>query len=310
MNTAPIFIHSSTRTRGTLLAHAFESVQNAMVFFDPLSPYLNGYESARHVNSSNWHSNHPEDYEYFKSYFTIDKDKWHPYIPNPTNFVFRNSSNDYKQELFIYLDSLIRAAFEKGRIPVFKFETLEGHASFLSEKFPNSINIGTIRDPEEHYLSWQEQLALGLGGNFGVARKLIEGDPDFFSVGRTNSEKTNEWIFETYYNGLLTLRPELDFCIDLTLDSKQQILDKLEQCNKSTPKHLEAFKQALVHVSSGVELKTKLRRMINHQITTSQQRDELTQQRDELTQQISAVNNSWSWRLTKPLRILGDVFKN
>jgi hypothetical protein len=302
MSQPPIFIHSSTRTRGTLLAHAFENVDNAMVFFDPLSSALQDYESAKYSNSSNWISNHPENYEYFKNYFTIEKDKWYPYIPNPKNFVFRNSSNEYKQELFIYLDSLIHAAFLKDRIPVFKFETLEGHASFLREKFPNSINIGTIRDPEDQYLSWLEQLALGQGGNVEKACQLIEGDPDFFFEGRTIREKTNEYIFETYHNGLLTLRTELDFCIDLTIDSKQQILDKLKHSSMATDKHLEAFKQALVHISSGVELKTKLRRMINFQITTTRQRDELTRQRDELV-------NSKSWKITRPLRILSNLIK-
>ena len=316
MNLGPIFIHSSMRTGGTAFVNTFEQVEKALVFYDPLNPILQDYELAKSFSSSNWHSNHPENYEYFKNYFTIEKDEWYPFIPSPENFKFRNSSDEYKQELFIYLNSLIDAAIDQNRIPVFKFETLEGHVPFLREKFPNSINIGVIRNPKDQYLSWLEQLAFDNSFFFEKALSLIEGDPDFFLGGRTNIEKSNGYIFEIYYNALLSLRTELDFSIDLGVDSKQRILDKLKQSNVATNEHLDVFEQAFINLSSGIDAKTKFQKLLTKQIATiqqrdelTQQRDELTQQRDELTQQLSTIKSSRIWRLTKPWRLFGDVFK-
>ena len=151
MTTGPIFIYSSMRTGGTAFVHTFENIDNAIVFMDPLNDHLKN-ETAESVNSSMWNSNHPPEYFYFKNYFLFEKEKWFPYIPNAESFLFRNSSEAYKEKIFVYIKRLVDLAHEQNKIPIFKFETMVGHASFLRSKFPEAIHIGITREAKEKYL--------------------------------------------------------------------------------------------------------------------------------------------------------------
>jgi hypothetical protein len=306
----PIFIYSSFRTGGTAFLHSFNSVNNAFTLLDPFHQALKDNRNADLENSSNWPSNHPPNYRYFENFFTLGRDNWYSTIPDSKMFVYRNSSESYKQEVSRHLKVLVNLVNEKNLIPVFKFETMKGHASFLRKEFPTAIHIGVVRDPKDQYSSWLEQLSLGNGWFFDKARELIANDKEFFVSGKNYDEKANESVFETYYNALFSLRSELDVCIDLTSESQPLIQDKFTEIKSISEKHLQAVKQALNGLPNRIDLKVKFQRLASRQIELTQQRDELTQQRDELTQQLSAIKSSRIWRLTKPWRIFGDVFKN
>ncbi len=319
------------RTGGTAFVHTFEKVNDALVFYDPFNSALKNDQNAELVNSSNWNSSHPPDYQYFKNYFDLGRDNWFLHIPNLENFVYRNSSEAYKEEIFVYIRRLVDLAHERNKIPVFKFETMEGHASFLRSKFPDSLHIGITRDRKEKYLSWLEQLALGNSFFFDKARELIAKDVEFFVIGKIYDEKSNESVFDTYYDAIVPLRAELDIFIDLKVDSKEVMLEKFKSINSISLEQIQVVKQALVNLSSGIDTTDKFEKALTNLIHVAQQRDELAQQRDELaqqrdelaqqrdelaqqrdelTRQCEAIVNSRIWRASKPIRIFKEFMKN
>ena len=305
----PIFIYSSRRTGGTAFLHSFEEAKNTLVFMDPLNTNLQNYELAKSASSSDWNSNHPQNYKYFANYFSIGKSEWFPYIPKSDGFAFKNSSEAFKEELVIYLKRLVRAANKQNKIPIFKFEQLEGHVNLLRREFPDAIHVGIIRDQDDQYYSWLEQLSYENATFFNIARDLIVQDPDFFTPGIYYDEKSNESVFHTYFEGLLSLRSDLDICINLNTESKPEILEKLKSIKMVSEEHVEIFEHALGKLSNGIETKAKFYRLIKRQIILLQQRDELLQQRNELLQQRDAIFRSKSWRFLRSIRNFLKIIK-
>lgn len=82
-------------------------------------------------------------------------------FPDLSEFKFRNSSAKFRGQRIAYLNGLVATAKENGKSAVFKFEQLEGHLELLKEHFLSAIHIGLLRDKQEQFDSWLEQLAFG-----------------------------------------------------------------------------------------------------------------------------------------------------
>jgi hypothetical protein len=284
----PIFLHSSWRTGGTALLLAFSEVESVTTFMDPLNDALIDVNNAMNEDSSNWDSNHPKNLKYFDSYVELSKDGSLPNYPDMQEFRFRNSDDSFKSKLFMYLSSLIDSASEKGASVVIKFEQLEGHVSWLREKFPSVIQIGVIRDEDDQYLSWLEQSALGNEFFFSAAKELIQGDPVFFKQNSEISLFSKQALFQAYYNGIKSVRQELDFCVDIYRESLQEINEKIAQLQFKTTTSQTILKRGFANLSEIDErpnFEFKFKRLVDRTVLLTQQRDELTQQRDELTHQ-------------------------
>jgi hypothetical protein len=284
----PIFLHSSWRTGGTALLQAFSGLAGVTTYMDPLNKSLIDVNTAINGDSSGWDSNHPKNLKYFASYIELYKNGSLPNYPNMQEFRFRNSEESFKSDLFLYLSNLIGYASKKGETSIIKFEQMEGHVSWLREKFPSAIQIGVIRDGNDQYLSWLEQTALGNESFFDSAKELIQGDPDFFKQNSEISLFSKQDLFQTYYNGIKRVRHELDFCVDIYRESLQEINEKIAQLQfKTTTSHtiLQRGFANLSEIDERPNFEFKFKRLVDRTVLLTQQRDELTQQRDELTQQ-------------------------
>jgi len=300
MSGAPIFLYTSWRTGGTALAKAFKASENNILFYDPLNQALSDINLAENIYSESWSSNHPNGFRYFEEYLPLFKNGVIPTFPDLSNFKFKNSSPKFKEELFKYISSLVYYAEGKRKTPIFKFEQLEGHVSYLRDKFPSATHIGLVRNPKDQFDSWLEQLALGNESFFSMARAAVEGDSEFFGgSGKLSTISINE-LFELYYSGLIKLRSDLDATLNLYNDSNVELLRVLSSF-KSKEIFTTAF-EALKVINQQPTFETKFIRMREQAIELIQQRDELIQQRDELI-------NSTIWKLTNPLRFVINFFK-
>jgi hypothetical protein len=254
-----------------------------MIFIDPLNPALTNIDSAKIGNSDSWASNHPSGVSYFEEYLPLFAGKKMLQFPNMSEFRFRNSPTEFQNQLVGYIGGLIESARKVNKTPVFKFEQLEGHVEVLRSNFPSAIHVGLIRDPKDQFDSWYEQLALGNHGFFDMASILVNGDLDFFVKSHKLPPLTDQDIFDVYYDGLRSLRSNLDFTFNLYEDDRKSFISQIfpEQMR-------EIFESALARLTSLEKpptLERKFLRMRARSVELTQQRDELTQQRDDLTQQ-------------------------
>ncbi len=102
-------------------------------------------------------------------------------------------------------------------------------------------------------------------------------------------------------------------------DSESYVGDFLQICDDAKLNFVEAGLEDSVSVLIGKYLELTQQRdeltqqrdeLTQQRDELTQQRDELTQQRDELTQQRDELVNSTIWKLTNPLRIAINHFKN
>jgi hypothetical protein len=309
-----LFIYSSYRTGGTAVAAAFNHDPSNLLFFDPLNAALRDWQTAQKSNSETWHSNHPVGFRYFENYLPLFDTGKMDLRPDLSEFKFRNSSIKFRTELIQYISFLTDSAFEQGKCPVFKFEQLEGHVGLLHENFPQSLHLGIVRNPKDQFQSWHEQLALGNPAFFDFARDLINRDPEFFKTELDSLKANPEEIFDVYYSGLKTLRSELDTTYNIYEESFDDLVKKLSvdfYKNK-----IKSAAEKYNHIPRIMSFEQRFERMKLHSLELIQQRDELIQQRDELIQQRDELIqqrdellNSTIWKITKPLRVLIDVFK-
>ena len=341
---SPIFLHTSWRTGGTALAAAVKSVDSLLLFYDPLNSTLENYEYSRDFTSSDWDSNHPPKLNYFDSYLSLFEDGKLYGFPNLTNFVFRNSSKNFQDELLAYIDKLVSVAQDRGLTAIFKCEQLEGHVGLLRSSFPGSLHVGVTRDSRLQYQSWLEQLALGNAFFFESARELIRGDSVFFEPLLDISTLTYLDVFEIYTRGIEKLRVDLDYVLELTEESFEGLLGA-----SLSQKHHDIFAKifsAYSTVESRPTLDFKFERMLKRslhlvadrdqiaeerdritqeliqqrdqiaeerdRITQEliQQRDQIAEERDRITQDLKALLNSASWKVTKPIRYLFKFFNS
>jgi hypothetical protein len=329
----PIFLYTSWRTGGTALALALK--KDNLLFYDPLNPSLLQFQSAKDISSDSWSSNHPSGFNYFEEYVAPFSDGKLDYFPDLKNYKFRNSSETFQNELVGYLSRLLEHADSNNKTAVFKFEQLEGHVDVLKRKFPQAIHIALIRDLNDQYNSWSEQLALGNSYFFDVALNLIDGDPEFFKEKRRIDKPSHEEIFDIYQTNLLTLRSEFDATLDIYKDSKEKFIDNLpseyfKKLFKKAFLNLEFLENQPTSIEKFARMRNRAFELTQQRDELTQQRDELTQQRDELTQQRDeliqqrdeltqqrdeliqqrdALLNSTAWRLTRPLRLFMKLLK-
>jgi hypothetical protein len=309
-----IFLYTSYRTGGTGFASAFNADPNNMIFIDPLNAQLSTFESARNANSDNWLSNHPTNLKYFENFLPLFEQGKMDQFPDLLEFKFRNSSIEFKAQLIQYVRMLSESAYQQGKLPVLKLEQLEGHVNLLRENFPEALHVGLVRNPNDQFLSWIEQLALGNSWFFDNALRMINADAEFFkpSLGLTRS--TPKDIFETFHSRLVTLRPELDFTHNIYEESFEDLFKKITS-NFYREKFIFAAKE-FKKLEPRIKFEKKFIRMLDRAQELTQQRDELTQQRDELTQQRDELTqqrdellNSTIWKAIEPLRRLINFIK-
>ncbi len=308
----PIFLYSSWRTGGTALALAFK--KDNLLFYDPLNPSFLNFQSAQDISSDSWNSNHPSGFKYFEEYAPLFLDGKLEYFPNLKNYKFRNSSETFRNELVRYLSILLEHADSNNKTAVFKFEQLKGHVDVLKSEFPQAIHIALIRDPNEQYNSWSEQLALGNSYFFDAALNVINGDPEFFKE-RTRIDKLSfKEIFEIYQTNLLTLRSKFDATLDLYKDSKEEFIDNLpsdyfRNLFTNAFLNLELLENQPTPTEKFIRMRNRAFELTQQRDELTQQRDELTQQRDELTQQRDELLNSTIWKATEPIRWFINLIK-
>jgi hypothetical protein len=278
---SPIFLYSGWRTGGTALAAAFKSDTAAMLFFDPLSPTLENFENSKSSNSSNWFSNHPKNFSYFENYLPLFESGQIKGRPDMSKFRFHHSSKEFQGELVSYIQQLVNVANEDGLTPIFKFEQLEGHVAILRQNFPKSLHLGVIRDPKPQYASWLEQLALGNADFFKSAENVILGDKEFFKPEFSSNKLELIEIFEIYYNGILKLRSQLDYLLELNNESFLGLLKII-----TNPIHLNVLTSAFneyLKMESAPSVEFKFSRMQKRSLQLTSELDQITGERDQIS---------------------------
>jgi len=295
MKSPVLFLYTSYRTGGTSFVSAFKGNPTNLVFVDPLNAALKGLESARLATSDIWKSNHPAKLRYFEEYLPLFGQGTMDLFPDYSEFRYRNSSAEFKNQLVKYIEALADSALIQGKLPVFKLEQLKGHVNLLRENFPEALHVGLVRDPEDQFQSWLEQFALGNTFFFDNAFDMIKKDAEFFKPNPGLSTSNLKDIFETFYAGLVTLRSELDFNHNLYEESFQDLLGKIKS-NFYKDKFILAEAE-FNKIEPRMPQEKKFIRMMDNSLELIQQRDQLIQQRDQLL-------NSTIWKCTKPLRAL------
>jgi hypothetical protein len=307
MKSPALFLYTSYRTGGTALLSAFNADPTNMIFFDPLNLGLLSRESASNVNSEDWYSNHPANFKYFENYLPLFELGTMSLLPSLSEFKFKNSSGKFKNQLVQYLGALTDFALSQEKLPVFKLEQLKGHVNLLRENFPEALHVGLVRNPNDQFQSWLEQLALGNTFFFDTALSFINRDTEFFKPKASLSKSNPKDIFETYYSSMVTLRSELDFTHNLYEESFQDLLGKIHS-NFYKDKFIFAGEE-LNKIEPRMPQEKKFIRMMDNSLELIQQRDQLIQQRDQLIQQRDELLNSTIWKFTKPLRALINFVK-
>ena len=295
-----LFLYTSYRTGGTAFASAFNTDPTSMLFIDPLNAALSDLESARAASSNDWHSNHPANLKYFENYLPLFEQRAMDSFPNLSEFRYRNSSAEFKNQLVQYLGDLSNAALIQGKLPVFKLEQLKGHVNLLRKNFPEALHIGLIRNPNDQFRSWLEQSALGNNFFFENALSLINQDTDFFKPSPGLSKANPKDVFETFYSRLVTLRSELDFTHNLFEESSGDLLGKVT--SKYYKDKFTFLDKALNTADQQISFEKKFNRMMDNSLSLIKERDGLIKERDGLL-------NSTIWKFTKPLRGLINFVK-
>ena len=300
MRSPALFLHTSYRTGGTALLSALGKDPTNMIFFDPLNAGLSSLETFRNYSSTDWHSNHPQNFKYFESYLPLFEQGTMNLIPDLSEFKFRNSSANFKDQLVKYLGALTDFALSQEKLPIFKLEQLKGHVNLLRENFPKALQVGFVRNPNDQFQSWLEQLALGNNFFFDNALSLINQDTDFFKPSPGLSKATPKEVFETFHSRLVTLRSELDFTHNLFEESFGELLGKV---NSNFYKDKFTFLGKEFHkVDPQIPFEKKFTRMMDNSLNLIKERDGLIKERDGLL-------NSTIWKFTKPLRGLINFVK-
>lgn len=241
LNIVPIFIYSGWRTGGSALAFHFRAQNDCVLFYDPLNRALENPKEATFVDTNSWKSNHPKNQNYFEEYSEyITDDNKLPKFPNLDKFTLLPNDATWDQTLYEYINHLVLSCSTKGKIPVFKFEQLEGRVNQLKNWFPNSVHIGLERDSEYQFLSFLEQATFGSFGFFSSAMKFI--DP---TAAIDDSMKYNfgylENIFNEYFKIRNSLLKECDIIINVSPESINSLNENVQYLCILFPEYTEIW---------------------------------------------------------------------
>lgn len=263
--TTPIFLFSNWRTGGTALAFSFRAVSAFYVYTEPFNPTLRASDLARKANTSDWRSKHPPNQSYFKEYeplfqlkeFNFPEVETIPYVLGPSD-----DQTDVKN----YLSVLISFAQNKGLTPVFKFEMMEGAATWIAQTFPTGLRVGLSRDRTTQLISWMEQASFGNHLFFRKAHELIERNLGYFDVDTIQSFVEGDidlyfTIFDLFKNRLDEVhRRHMHFCLDISPESRHGIPSHLELISEHDPDRLALWEEVLTH------LRASLHRQPGHEV--------------------------------------------
>jgi hypothetical protein len=271
---------------------------------------LSEEEIALTLSTSSWESNHPSGMTYFDSYKGLFENGKVKFLPDTSEFKFKNSSSDFKKSLLIYIQFLIETGYSRELIPVFKFEQMEGHVELLRSQFSNAIHICITRTRDEMKLSWLEQLALGNHGFFSNARRYILEDPIFFASGKNQSNFSPDLTFEIYYDAIERMKSDFDLCLDLSKPNLLDEIKRIESTNSFSVTSKEILIKGLVGIKELVKPSTlfKFQRLLDKNIKLQSELTQLHAELNNLKFQLNIIRESKSYRYTGIFRRIMRIF--
>jgi hypothetical protein len=162
--TAPIFLHTGWRTRGTWIWSRFRELTDATCFYEPLSEDLAklGPKAIPATSPESWASGHPPLHRpYFAEFRPLLKTTapgvlhYHPTFAVTGFFAEPDAA---MPELRDYIGLLLRTAHAAGAQPVLKFCRSIGRIGWMQRNFPQAIHIVVMRNPLAQFVSAQRQL--------------------------------------------------------------------------------------------------------------------------------------------------------
>jgi len=214
----PIFIHSGFRTGGSAVYFQIRTNSDLLCWYDPLSLKLHNLKKALHFGTNDWKSNHEESLQYFKEYSLIGSKRRIPLYSRKLRFDYLGER--YASQFLDYIDSLVDISSKLNRQAIFKFETSEGRAFLLKERFPTATNLLVRRNLILQEKSWLEQAALGNFSFYHSALQLLKnsGFKNFNSLKMPRYLKINllSEIFLSYEHYRRSFLPNMDITIDFS----------------------------------------------------------------------------------------------
>ena len=189
-------------------------------------------------------------------------------------------------ELLSYLEMLIESSQRKHKVPILKFEQLEGSANWLRTNFPSAVHVGLQRDDEYQLLSWLNQAAAGNYHFFESAFEIIKKNQSYFGISPNSPLKFKRdfesllSIFTLFKNQInIVFESEMDFLLRVAPESGEDVQDQLKLCMKYDPEQLEIWRECLVALS---KQRTNLPTNANRQIIYHREFFERMAERDQV----------------------------
>ena len=283
---APIFLFSNWRTGGTALAFSFRKLAECYVYTEPFNPTLRDPSVALNARTSSWKSKHPPNEYYFKEYEPLLMNPSSGFkLPEVESLPYVLGVTDEHEELKRYLSLLISYAHSLNKVPVFKFEQLEGSAGWVKANFPDSVCVGISRDRKHQYISWLEQSTFGNGSLFfGLACAIINKNLSFFECGPISicgqyDVQAFRKIFDVFKKRVVEQHEKImDFCIDISPETLETVDQQLERVALSDSNRLHLWRDSLQNVRDTCKkidsTQLTIERLEGH-LTTLAERDEL-----------------------------------
>lgn len=245
-----VFLHTGYRTAGTWLWSCFRKLDTVTGYYEPLHEMLATIDAAKLASSTadSWRSGHPSlDMPYFQEFA-------HLLQPDGSADGAAGSSTGlaagvagipgYERRFAVdrfdgqipagaermvdYLQGLIRAAHQQGRVPVFKFCRSLGRLRWFRAAFPEAAHIVVEKNPISQWQScWQLFAAhrnphfvavplavLALNRDVPLVRQTMEAlrielplDPKALSSSAGESSQTFESCIDFYKEHVQSIAP-------------------------------------------------------------------------------------------------------
>jgi hypothetical protein len=179
---AAIFLHAGWRSCGTWLWECLRESSFVRAYYEPLHEDLGRLDRAALARFSpgSWDSGHSPGAPYFAEYIPRlrrgafgDRSGIQGYLPR---FAFDDFFRDPYHEdaaLRAYIQGLLDAAHDEGRMPVLKFCRSLGRVPWMARHFPDALHAVVLRDPVAQWISARRQMEQGKNHYFVVAPFVI-----------------------------------------------------------------------------------------------------------------------------------------
>lgn len=277
---APIFLFTNWRTGGTALAFTFRKLEQCYVYTEPLNPTLRTPQIALDANTSSWNSKHPANEHYFTEYEPLfNNPDWDDIFPNVEELPYVIPADAPQEPLKKYLLRLISYAQNAGKIPIFKFEQMEGGAEWIKHNFPDATLVGLTRAPENKYISWLEQATYGNPSIFYRTLHIINKNIEYFDTGNIYAlgdydTRSFQIIFSIFDKKIREVHSAtMDFCINIAPESQEAYDEQVSKALNFDPTRADIWCFVLEKVHEGLIQKsintTSINRLTRHLDTIS-----------------------------------------